>query len=150
MAIFRVELGQLRLLLLLILFFLFCLISQGVAGGVGLASKSQNCIGASSVQKGKCLISVIVELDLSLNPHVDKAGDPQVKKKQEPIQAAQDTVLKFMEDQNTAYVRRYKLLPYIAISTDGNGIMKLLSAPQVKAISPDHESSTQGKLIKTQ
>ena len=150
MGIYKAELGRMTLLVVLLLFFLFPLIKQGIAGGAGQASEPKNCIDVTSVQLDTCLIAIIVELDLSIMTSVDKMAAQQVKKKSESIQAAQDTVLNSMEDQNTAYVRRYKLLPYIAISTDGNGIVKLLSIPQVKAIVPDLKLSAQGNVVKTQ
>lgn len=50
MGIYKAELGRMTLLVVLLLFFLFPLIKQGIAGGAGQASEPKNCIDVTSVQ----------------------------------------------------------------------------------------------------
>ncbi len=141
MGILRTESSNMKLLLPLLLFTLLFFMKQGTAGGEEQTSYPQNCVELASAQNGMCLIPVIVELDISKMPNVDNFSNQQDKKTSVLIQAVQDLVLIFMEDQNTANVRRYKLLPQIALSTDGNGIVKILSNPHVIAIFPDRKLS---------
>ena len=137
MELFRAGLGKLKLVPLLLLFFLLLSAKQGAAGGEGQVEKPIKCAEQAGVQKDGCLIAIIVELDLSVVPNIDKNDPQRVQTVSETIQAVQDAVLKSLEGQNTAYIRRYKMLPYLAFWTDGKGIMKILSVPQVKAIVPD-------------
>jgi len=150
MRIFKADFEKMKLVPLFLVFFLFFPAKHGIAGGEGKAKNSQNCIEHASEKKDTCLISIIVELDLSVEPDVDKNEPQRVRTVSGSIQSAQDAVLKSLEGENTANVRRYKLLPFLGIATDGNGIMKILSVPQVRAVVLDREIFKAGKVMKAQ